>query len=157
MSQRKFFISYRREDAPTAAHYICDKLVERFGAEQVFFDVDSILLGVDFHHVLIEQVHACRVLVAVIGRRWLELVDDQGRRRLDQDDDFVRIEIQAALERNIPVVPVLVEGAAMPRAGQLPDVLRSLARRPWGRGAATVSVALRSPAAAAPRAAAAAR
>lgn len=127
MGQRKFFISYRREDAPTAAHVICDRLTERFGAEDVFFD--SIPLGIDFHHFLTEQVNECQVLVAVIGRNWLEMTDEHGRRRLDHEDDFVRIEIQAALERNIPVVPVLVEGAAMPRAAQLPDVLRRLARR----------------------------
>ena len=129
MSHRKFFISYRREDAPTAAHVICDRLVARFGAEHVFFDVDSIPLGCDFHRFLTEQVHACQVLVSVIGRRWLDIADEQGRRRLDQDEDFVRIEIQTALERNIPVVPVLVEGASMPRANQLPDDLRPLARR----------------------------
>jgi formylglycine-generating enzyme required for sulfatase activity len=67
--------------------------------------------------------------MAVIGRRWLDIADEQGRRRLDQDDDFVRIEIQTALERNIHVVPVLVEGALMPRPAQLPEVLRLLARR----------------------------
>ncbi len=129
MSRRKFFISYRREDAPTAAHVICERLTERFGAEHVFFDVDSIPLGCDFHQYLTEQVNACQVLVAVIGRRWLDMTDDEGRRRLDREDDFVRIEIEAALERNIPVVRVLVEGASMPRAAQLPDVLRRLARR----------------------------
>ena len=69
------------------------------------------------------------MLVAVIDRRWLETADENERRRLDQENDFVRIEIQTALERNIPVVPVLVEGAVMPRAIQLPDVLRDLARR----------------------------
>lgn len=129
MSQRKFFISYRREDAPSAAHIICERLANRFGAEEVFFDVDSIPLGCDFHQYLTEQVNSCQVLVAVIGRRWLDIVDDQGRRRLDQEDDFVRIEIEAALQRNIPVVPVLVENATMPRAHHLPDVLRRLARR----------------------------
>ena len=129
MSQRKFFISYRRVDVPTAAHVICERLIQRFGADQVFFDVESIPLGIDFHLFLTEQVQACEVLVAVIGRQWLNIADEQGRRRLDLEDDFVRIEITAALERNIPVVPVLVEGAAMPRADQLPECLRRLARR----------------------------
>ncbi len=129
MGQRKFFISYRRLDEATAAHVICERLIQRFGADQVFFDVASIPLGIDFHLFLTEQVQACDVLVAVIGRQWLNIADEQGRRRLDLDDDFVRIEISAALERNIPVVPVLVEGAALPRADQLPECLRRLARR----------------------------
>lgn len=81
MSQRKFFISYRRDDAPTAAHVICDRLQQRFGEEQVFFDFDSIPLGCDFHQFLTEQVQSCQILVVVIGRRWLDMVDDQDRRR----------------------------------------------------------------------------
>ncbi len=129
MSQRKFFISYRRLDAPTAAHVVCERLTHKFGAEHVFFDVDSIPLGIDFHLFLTEQVQSCEVLVAVIGRQWLSIEDEQGRRRLDLEDDFVRIEIAAALERDIPVVPVLVEGATLPRADQLPECLRRLARR----------------------------
>jgi formylglycine-generating enzyme required for sulfatase activity len=104
-------------------------LAQHFGEEAVFFDVDSIPLGCDFHHFLTEQVRACQVLVAVIGRHWLDITDEHGQRRLEQDDDFVRIEVQTALQRNIPVVPVLVEGAIMPRATQLPDALRLLARR----------------------------
>ena len=89
-------------------------------ANQVFFDIDNLPLGVDFADVIEENVGSCNVLIAVIGRRWISS-HEGGKRRLDNPDDFVRIEIATALKRNIRVIPVLVDGATMPPARELPN------------------------------------
>jgi hypothetical protein len=123
------FISYRREDTGGIAGRIYDRLVNRLGHDNVFFDVDTIPPGRDFVDVLSDRVGKCNALVAVIGKRWVASVDEANRRRLDDPSDFVRIEIEAALQRDVPVIPVLVDGAAMPQAVDLPDVLKKLARR----------------------------
>lgn len=123
------FISYRREDAAGAAGRIFDHLSARFGREQIFMDVDGIEPGLDFVEVLNARVSGCDVLIAVIGRDWLKVTDNQGQRRIDLDNDFVRIEVAAALERNVRVIPVLVDDARMPAAEELPERLRPLARR----------------------------
>ena len=123
------FICYRREDTAGFAGRIYDRLKSSLGRESVFIDVDNIPAGRDFVEVLTERVGRCDALVALIGRNWLASADKDGRRRLDDTNDFVRIEIEAALERNVPVIPVLVDGAAMPQANDLPDALKKLARR----------------------------
>jgi hypothetical protein len=125
----RVFISYRRQDARGSAGRIYDRLADRFGGDQVFMDVDAIALGVDFAEVITQAVSTCEVLLAVIGPRWLDAKDDNERRRLDDPGDFVRLEIAAALERNIRVIPILVEGAVMPRRQQLPENLAGLAGR----------------------------
>jgi hypothetical protein len=122
------FVSYRREDSADATGRLCDRLTERFGREVVFRDVDSIPLGVDFRRIIEEKVGACQVLLAVIGRDWLT-AGAAGRRRLDDPDDFVRIEIEAALRRDVRVIPVLVGGARMPAAEELPESLREMVFR----------------------------
>jgi hypothetical protein len=121
------FISYRRGDAGDVVGRIYDRLVDRFGRAHVFKDVDSIPLGVDFRKHLSESVGECRILLAIISRGWLQQSD--GERRVDQTNDFVRIEIEAALQRNIPVIPVLVQGASLPSAQELPESLCELAYR----------------------------
>jgi formylglycine-generating enzyme required for sulfatase activity len=121
----KLFISYRRADSEYPAGQIYRELCNRFGAQAVVFDVDSIPLGIDFREYLNDAVGKCDVLLAVIGDRWLEMLDQRSGR----PDDFVRIEIQAALERNIPVVPVLVGRAMMPAETELPPELAPLAYR----------------------------
>lgn len=121
------FISYRRGDAGDVVGRIYDRLVDRFGKPHVFKDVDSIPLGVDFRKHLSESVGECRILLAIISRGWLQQSD--GERRADHTNDFVRIEIEAALQRNIPVIPVLVQGASLPSAQDLPESLRELAYR----------------------------
>ena len=108
---------------------IYDRLTSRLGRENVFFDVDAIPPGRDFVDVLSERVGKCDALLAVIGKHWVASADGQNRRRLDDPGDFVRIEIEAALQRNVPVIPVLVDGAPMPQAGELPDSLKKLTRR----------------------------
>lgn len=123
------FISYRRQDASGFAGRLHDRLVAEFGKSRVFMDVEHIEVGVDFVTAIEQAVSSCRVLIVVIGDGWLDSRDDDGKRRLEDPEDFVRLEIKAALARNIRVVPVLEDGAKMPRADELPDDLRSLARR----------------------------
>ena len=125
----RIFISYRREDTAYPAAWLFDRLEARFGAERVFKDVDSIDPGDDFVERIRGAVGSCDVLLALIGEEWLSATDDEGRRRLDNPEDFVRIEIEAALARNVRVVPVLVDGAPLPEAETLPPSLAPLVRR----------------------------
>lgn len=125
----RIFVSYRREDTAYAAGWLFNRLADHFGREQLFKDVDSIELGDDFVEVLTRAVASTDVLLALIGDRWLSITDDEGKRRLDNPDDFVRLEIEAALARKVRVIPILVEGAAMPAAEDLPPSLAPLARR----------------------------
>jgi TIR domain/Sel1 repeat len=122
------FISYRREDSSGSARGIYDRLARGLGRKNVFFDVDSIAPGVDFVELLTERVSVCDALVAVIGADWVSSVDRSNRRRIDNQRDFVRIEIEAALHRGVRVIPVLVDGATMPEAEDLPESLRKLVR-----------------------------
>lgn len=123
------FISYRRSDADHFAGRLYDNLVARFGRDKIFMDVDSIELGLDFVEVLERVLHQVRAMVVIIGRGWLTAEDQPGRRRLNDPDDFVRLEIETALDRNIRVIPILVDGTRMPRRTDLPDALAGLARR----------------------------
>lgn len=125
----QIFISYRREDGSASAGRISDRLLKTFSQHDIFMDVDSIGAGEDFVRVIEEAVSKCEVLIAVIGHNWLNLVDKKGGRALDNPHDFVRIEIRAALQRDIRVIPVLVENASMPAIEDLPDDLQPLARR----------------------------
>jgi TIR domain len=125
----KIFINYRREDSIEATGRLHDRLAQTFGHKNIFMDVEDMPAGVDFVKYLSDQVAASRVFVVVIGPRWLEAKDESGGRRLDNPDDLVTIEIATALARNIRVIPVLVDGARMPKAGELPDPLKALARR----------------------------
>ncbi len=97
-----------------------DSLALKFGRNKLFMDVDNIPVGRDFEEHLNSQVAACDAMLAVIGPNWLTAKDETGQRRLDNPEDFVAIEIGAALARNIPVVPVLVDGARMPKVSELP-------------------------------------
>ena len=125
----KIFINYRRDDSISTAGRLHDRLAQTFGRKNLFMDVDHIPAGVDFVDYLAGQVAACDVFLSVIGPNWLDAKDDDGRRRFDNPDDFVTIEIAAALARNIRVIPVLVDGARAPKANKLPDLVKPLARR----------------------------
>jgi hypothetical protein len=122
------FISYRRDDAPGYAGRLYDRLAAHFGADRVFMDVQGIEPGVDFVEAIERALASCEILIVLIGKDWLA-ADAAGRRRLDDPNDFVRLETATALARGIRVVPVLVEGAAMPSADRLPQELLPLARR----------------------------
>jgi hypothetical protein len=123
------FISYRRDDSGGFAGRVYDRLVKSLGRDSVFFDVvDDIRADRDFVKVLSERVGRCDALIAVIGRNWVASADN-GNRRLDDPNDFVRVEIESALARKIRVIPVLVDGAAMPRADDLPDCLKKFPYR----------------------------
>lgn len=126
---RAIFISYRRDDSEGHAGRLFKDLVGQFGPNSVFMDVAGIEPGRDFRRVIDDQVASCGVLLAMIGKDWLDAKDESGRRRLDDPSDFVRLETAAALKRDIPVIPVLVQGASMPHAEQLPDDLANLAYR----------------------------
>ena len=92
-----------------------ERLAERFGADKIFMDIDGIAPGDDFVEVIRNKVSACEVLLALIGRAWLTATDEGGRRRLDNHDDFVRLEVKAALDRGIRVIPVLLSGTRPPK------------------------------------------
>jgi hypothetical protein len=122
----KVFISYRRDDVGGHAGRVYDRLKGDFGPDLLFMDVDAIPLGDNFVKVLNDEVSKCDVLLAIIGRGWLS---KRGKRRLDNPHDFVRIEIATALKRGIAVIPILVDGARVPKMEQLPDDLKELALR----------------------------
>jgi hypothetical protein len=126
---RAIFISYRREDAEGQAGRLFDDLVGLFGNDSVFMDVAGIEPGRDFRRAIDQQVASCGVLLALIGKDWLEVKNESGQRRLDDPMDFVRLETASALKRDIPVIPVLVRGADMPRPEDLPADLKDLAFR----------------------------
>lgn len=126
----KIFISYRRDDGSGQAGRLFDHLSRRFGEDSVFMDVDTIDLGRDFKPALQEAVRKCDIMLVVVGRDWLDCTDPKtGGRRLENEDDWVRVEIAEALRRNIPVIPVLVRGAAMLTPDRLPGELAELAQR----------------------------
>ena len=126
---RAVFISYRRDDSEGQAGRLYDDLVRQFGDESVFMDVAGIEPGLDFRKVIDKNVSSCGVLLALIGPSWLDAKDETGQRRLDNPLDFVRLETASALKRDIPVVPVLVGKARMPRPEKLPEDLKELAYR----------------------------
>ena len=125
----RLFISYRRDDSAGYAGRLYDRLEQEFGRDNVVMDVDAIPLGADFVEVLGDEVVKCDVLLAIIGSRWLDARDEDGNRRLENPADFVRIEIETALTRDIRVIPILLEGTRIPKADQLPDDLRKLSVR----------------------------
>jgi tetratricopeptide (TPR) repeat protein len=125
----KIFINYRRDDSSATAGRLHDRLAQAFGRKNLFMDVDHVPAGVDFVDYLHSQVAACNVFLAVIGPNWVDAKDDSGHRRFDNPNDFVTIEIAAALARNIRVVPVLIDGARTPKADKLPDPIKPLVRR----------------------------
>ncbi|MFL6203102.1 MAG: TIR domain-containing protein [Thermoanaerobaculia bacterium] len=122
------FINYRREDSAGHAGRLFDALSSHF-AGRLFMDVDTLEPGVDFVEAIEQAVGSCEVLIVIIGREWLTIEDQAGRRRLDNPGDFVRLEVESALARKIRVIPVLVQDAPMPRAEELPESLVRLARR----------------------------
>lgn len=128
-SAPKLFISYRREETAGHAGRLYDAMAERFGESNVLMDI-GLTPGIDFAKRIEEAVGECRVVVAVIGPRWASVPDEQGRSRLADPEDFVRLEVGTALHRSgITVIPALVAEARMPDPDDLPEDLRALAHR----------------------------
>ena len=125
----KVFFCYRREDSTHQAGRIYDQFALQFPRRDLFKDVNNMPIGLDFRRVLSEKVAQCDVLLALIGDSWLVVADANGRRRLDDPSDFVRIEIESARYRGVPIVPVLVGRELMPNERELPETLRELAFR----------------------------
>ena len=123
------FISYRRNDSQSAAGRLADFLERSFGRDQIFRDVETIEPGADFVHAIEKAIASCQVMLVVIGPRWLTIADNEGHRRLDKPDDWIRLETFTALKRDVRLIPVLVEDAQPPAATDLPDDLKGLARR----------------------------
>jgi hypothetical protein len=161
----KIFINYRRDDSDAEALNVAQHLENTFGKRNIFIDIDRLRAGQKFAKVLEDKLNQCKVMLAIIGPNWVDLRDKKsGSRRLDNPEDWVRLEIERALARNIPVIPVLVAGATLPSKSDLPaslqplvgyqyatvttngfrhemaglarDVRELTVRRPWGRMAA---------------------
>jgi len=128
-SIQRIFISYRREDTRHMAGRLFDRLVDRLGEDNVFIDVNSLEPGADFAEAIEQAIDGCDVLLVLIGEMWLRATDEDGRRRLEDRDDLVALEVCAALDRGVRVIPVLVDGAVAPRRDDLPEHLALLARR----------------------------
>jgi hypothetical protein len=128
VSRRGVFLSYRRDDAGPYARSLQLQLSQRVPDALVFMDLDSIEAGLDFAEVIEEAVNSCAVLVALIGRQWATVTDEDGARRLDNPNDYVRFEVTTALERGVRVIPVLIDGARALRQQDLPEELHKLAR-----------------------------
>ncbi|HEX2907738.1 MAG TPA: toll/interleukin-1 receptor domain-containing protein [Phototrophicaceae bacterium] len=125
----KVFISYRRDDSGDIVGRIFDYLVQPIGPfepDAIFRDVDSIPFGVNFKDYLHSAVSECQVMLLVIGPKWLDITDETGQRRLDSPRDFVRVEIESALQQRIPIIPLLVMNAQMPPEERLPAGLGEL-------------------------------
>ena len=116
VASNRIFVCYRRDDTAYPSGWLFDKLAQHFGRDQVFKDIDSIQLGDDFAEVITTAVARCDVLLVFIGLQWLTITDEDGHRRLDNPHDFVRVEIETAIKRNVRIIPILVEGARMPHA-----------------------------------------
>jgi TIR domain len=126
---KNIFINYRRDDSSATAGRLHDRLAQEFGRKSLFMDVDNMPAGVDFVAYLNARVDACDLFLAVIGPHWLDATNATGSRRLDDPEDFVVVEIAAALRRGIPVIPVLIDGARVPKSDELPEPLKLLVRR----------------------------
>jgi len=125
----KIFINYRKDDSPWNSLALYQELIKHFGKENIFKDFNTILPGTDFVESIEEALESCDVLLVLISEHWADIKDKNGNPRIDNPDDFVRLEIATALRRNIKVIPVLFDNAVLPPATELPDDLKKLSRR----------------------------
>src|SRR5882724_6922691 len=117
----KVFINYRREDTAPYAGRLYDRLIAHFGEDQVFIDIDQIEPGEDFVEAINRKVGTCDIAIVAIGPNWLRATDASGKRRPHDDEDFVRMQIVAPLQRQTRIIPVLVGGERMPGRHKLPE------------------------------------
>jgi hypothetical protein len=129
MAEKRIFISYRRSDTAGHAGRLYDYLKDYFGEERLFYDVDTIKPGVDFERKIRTELEDSGVVLVMIGDRWLDVKDANGNKRLDDSHDYVRLEVEAALLKNVTVIPVLLQGVSMPSGNELPEPLSDLSRR----------------------------
>lgn len=130
MAGEAIFVGYRRDDTADVAGRVYDAMVRRFGKGRIFKDVDNIGPGVDFGDYIRDVLPRCRVALILIGPNWLDSKDEAGSRRLDNEHDWVRVEVETALAiPGLLVVPVLVNGARMPRGEEVPETMRALTRK----------------------------
>ncbi|MFZ1110490.1 MAG: toll/interleukin-1 receptor domain-containing protein [Rhodomicrobium sp.] len=129
LAKHAVFISYRKADSRDITERIHDKLTDAFGKQTVFKDIDAIGVAADFRKEIFDSLKICRVFLAILGRDWKGGLSDCETSRIDNPDDIMRIEIETALKRKIPVVPVLVQGSEMPAEKSLPESLRDIASR----------------------------
>ncbi len=122
----KLFVNYRRDDSASQALKVAQYLEREFGASNVFLDIDRLRAGEKFPNVLEERLAVCKIMLVVIGPTWLSSSNEAGNRRIDDPEDWVRLEITRALARGIAIIPVLVGGASLPRKSDLPDDLKPL-------------------------------
>ncbi|WIG58908.1 MAG: hypothetical protein OJF49_001655 [Ktedonobacterales bacterium] len=122
----RIFISYRRDDSQLTCDRIYEYLKSVFGVRQVFRDLDTIPGAADFRTSIEGALKQCSVLLVVIGPQWVTITDYQGRRRLDDPNDMVRLEVETAIAKRIPILPVMVQGALIPKVGELPPSLRQI-------------------------------
>jgi hypothetical protein len=125
----RIFVSYRHDDVPAHSGRLADRLVSRFGEDDVFLDIDAIDPGLDFRVAVRQAIDTCDVVIVVIGPKWLDAREPDGSRRLDRPNDYVRLEIEAALDREIRIIPILVDDTQMPTADELPEKLVPLCYR----------------------------
>ena len=153
MSQRRIFLSYRRDDCAVHAGRLAENLRHGSG-DEVFLDIDTVSLGENFVKRIEREIGQCDLVLVMIGDDWLTLAGADGRPRIFDPLDWIFLEMKSALERDVPVVPVLVEGASMPRPDQLPGELRELALRhgaelrdaTWAADVARLAAGLPAPA-----------
>ena len=128
-TKRRIFISYRRSDSRDVVGRIYDRLIQAFGRKNVFKDIDSIPIASEFREVIVQYLANCDAVIVVIGRAWASAVNDEGRVRLHEPLDYVRIEIEQALSHKVPVVPTLIGDATLPQESELPESIREIRRK----------------------------
>jgi hypothetical protein len=129
MTEKRIFISYRRSDSAGYAGRLYDYLKNYFGDERLFFDVDTIKPGVNFEQKIKTELDNSAAVLVLIGNQWLGIKDMNGNRRLDDPHDYVRLEVETSLNKNIAVIPVLLQGVQMPSGNELPEPLYDFSRR----------------------------
>lgn len=129
MIKKRIFISYRRSDSAGHAGRLYDYLREYFGADRIFFDVDTIKPGADFEQKIKAELDNSSVVLVLIGNQWLATKDTNGNKRLEDPHDYVRLEVETALNKDFTVIPVLLQGVSMPSGNELPEPVSDLSRR----------------------------
>ena len=129
MAKKRIFISYRRSDSAGHAGRLYDYLKEYFGEDRIFFDVDTIKPGADFEQKIKAELDNSNVVLVLIGNQWLGIKDAKGNKRLDDPHDYVRLEVETALNTDFTVIPVLLQGVSMPSGNELPEKVYDLSRR----------------------------